>query len=238
MTAAPDKPTPWSTIAVILCIALPVAVLIWSADPATNEQIDAAETILVGRVAALELNDHATVLTFDVDEVVVGARVPQRFVMTMTDGPRLDVGDRVLAFVDRDPPTILGAYRLMRPRPGADWHVVTPVTGMAGYGIVGGGLDDPVPLALLLDAIRERRGLGARALAGGVAGVRPEVAAPYAAPQAPPVSSVRAIPTSPDGSAAPEPGPEPGVDEEGEGEFLSIRRGPLGELFKPERPGG
>lgn len=173
-------------LALILCLALPMGVLSLSSGTTTGEQVDVAELIFVGRVAALQQVDEprSVVVRFDVDRVLVGEPVGREFLLRSEGARVLGVGDVVLALIDLDEGvrTLLGAYRLDKSRATGGWEVVTPVTGMAAQGVVGGDYYNPIPVPLMEQAIRDRL-----ASAGGVM-----------APVAPPIEGEPETTVNPD----------------------------------------
>jgi len=162
MTDAPQRIS-LGALALILCLALPMGVLSLTSGTTTGEQVDASESIFVGRVASLQQVDEprSTVVKFDVDRVVAGEPVGREFLIR-TEGARvLGVGDVVLALIDLEDGarSLLGSYRLDKSRTTGEWEVVTPVTGMGAQGIVGGDRYNPIPLPLMERAVLERLAL-------------------------------------------------------------------------------
>ncbi|MFT7464506.1 MAG: hypothetical protein ACI9EF_002862, partial [Pseudohongiellaceae bacterium] len=63
-------------LALVLCLAFPMGVLSLFSPATTGDQVDAAHSILVARVEAMQVLplDNRTVLELEVDHVVAGAK--------------------------------------------------------------------------------------------------------------------------------------------------------------------
>ncbi len=146
-------------LSLVLCLALPMGVLGLFAPATTGDQVDNADTILVARVASMQVvaDRTNTVLELAVERIVAGAPTRRVVKMTVDGKPAVEVGDLVLAMLELDPTAILGVYHLRKDRYTLQYEVLTPITGMLAQGI---GDMPPVPLALVETAIEVRRGLG------------------------------------------------------------------------------
>jgi len=148
-------------LTLILCLALPVGVLSLFAPRSTADEVDAADSILLARVAALQMarDSGRTTLRFEVEHPVMGVVTEPRFVLQVDGRPDVEVGDLVLALISFDPPTLHGTYQVLKDPRTAEYRVLTPVTGLSAEGVL--DVTDQ-PLAWVEDGMRRRRGLGAR----------------------------------------------------------------------------
>lgn len=158
-------------LAVVLCLAFPMGVLSLLSPTTTGDQIDAADTIAVVTVEAMQVlpASDTTVLEIQVERYVAGNRFGGKASLNVDGRPPVEVGDRVLAMLSRDPTALLGAYVIEKDPVSLQLNVATPVSGLWSQGI---GDQPPVALSLLELAIRVRRGLVdpqvlSAALAGG-----------------------------------------------------------------------
>lgn len=151
----------WGALALILCLALPMGILSRLAPGTTADEVDAAESVLVARLTAMQTvrASGVTLLQFDLDHVVVGTNPGRRFQLPVEGRPALEVGDLVLTMLSFDTPSLHGAYQVRKDQRSLDYMVHTRVTGMAAEGLYD---LPPVSLEHVEDAIRRRRGLGGR----------------------------------------------------------------------------
>lgn len=165
-------------LALVVSLALPVGFLSLVAQPTTGEQVDAADLIVVGRVASLQFIDAppSTIVELAVDHAVVG-HVSNPSVNVRLEGhASFAAGDSIVALLGQEPTELLGAYQVRKNPRTLEEEVVSTVSGMLAQGVRGGGPNDPLPLALLEMGIRARRGLAALP-AGGAPGGSQQLAA-------------------------------------------------------------
>lgn len=145
-------------LAVVLCLAFPMGVLSLFSPATTGDQVDAADTIVVAWVEALQVlpERNQTVVEFSVDEHVAGQRTGGSARLLVDGLPAVEVGDRVVAMLGNDPDELLGVYHVQKDAQTAQLQVMTPVSGMWNQGV---GDFPPQPLALFTSAIRVRRGV-------------------------------------------------------------------------------
>jgi len=145
-------------LAVVLCLAFPMGVLSLFSPATTGDQVDAAHSIVVARVEAMQVlvEENITLLDLDVDHFVVGSRGPHRQSLVVDGRPAVEVGDNVLAILETDPDAVLGVYRIEKEPATLQFEVISPVSGMWTEGISD---YPPVSLARLELAIKVRRGM-------------------------------------------------------------------------------
>ena len=144
-------------LALIVSLALPAGLLSLFSSVTTGEEIDAADTIVVARVASLQAVDHpqSTILTLDVEQKVLGAGSDHVMHLTVAGHPPLAVGDHVLALFDGG--SLLGTYQMHKDPATLDYAVTSPVTGLGAQGIDHEAQNVPMPV--LAAAIQARRGV-------------------------------------------------------------------------------
>jgi hypothetical protein len=148
-------------LTLILCLALPVGLLSLFAPLTTGDAVNAADSILVARVAALQeaRSEGLTVVRFEVERSVAGLETGAEFEVQLTGRPALEVSDDVLVMLSFDPPTLHAVLQLSKDPRTLEYLVLNPVTGLMAEGVS----EQPnQPLSAVEDAIRRRRGLGAR----------------------------------------------------------------------------
>ena len=146
------------SLAIVLCLSLPMGILSLLTPATTGDQVDAADVIVVARVASLQHVDRGrvSIVEFEVEQHVAGERQARYLPLTVAGRAGLEVGDTVLAMLDVREPRILGTYQLRKNARTLSYDVVTPVTGMYGQAIVD---TPPIPLRTLVTAIRFRLGM-------------------------------------------------------------------------------
>jgi len=165
----PQPRLSFGALALVVSLALPVGFLSLIARSTTGEQVDAADLIVVARVASLQFVDDPprTIVELAIDRAVVGAP-PAASVNVVVDGrSTLAAGDMVVGLLGQEPTELLGAYQLRKNPSTLEDEVVSDVTGMLAQGVRGGGLNDPVPLDVFELGILSRRGLGLGGFAVG-----------------------------------------------------------------------
>jgi hypothetical protein len=147
-------------LALVVCLAVPAGMLSMFARNTTGEQVDAADLILVGRVASLQVVEEPPRTSVEIAQarVLVGSLQRRSYSVTVEGRVPVAVGDHVLAMIGRRPTRLLGVYQLRKNEWTHDYEVITPVTGMIAQGLVGGGPHDPLPLPAVEMAILMRRG--------------------------------------------------------------------------------
>jgi hypothetical protein len=159
-------------LALLVCLALPAGLLSLFAETTTGEQVDQSDLIVVARVSSLQAipEPQRTAIEFSVSDVIWGSSHARTLNVSVEGRSQLQVGDSVVALLGHRPAALMGVLKLNKDSRTLVWQVVSPISGMAGQGLSGGGLDDPVALALLQAAIRARKGADPRAGQGsGVA---------------------------------------------------------------------
>ncbi len=146
-------------LALIVSLALPAGLLSLFASGTTGEEIDAADTIVVARVASLQAVDRpaSTILTLDVERSILGAARDRVMHLTVGGHPPLAVGDHVLALFDEGGRNMLGAYQVHKNPATLEYAVSSPVTGLGAQGINHEAQNVPMPV--MAAAILARRGL-------------------------------------------------------------------------------
>lgn len=159
----------FGALALVVSLAVPVGFLSLVARSTTGEQVDAADLIVVARVASLQFvaDPPRTIVELAIDRAVVGAP-PAASVNVVVDGrSALAAGDMIVGLLGQQPTELLGAYQLRKNPSTLEDEVVSDVTGMLAQGVRGGGLNDPVPLDVFEMGILSRRGLGLGGFAVG-----------------------------------------------------------------------
>ncbi len=148
-------------LALILCLALPMGVLSLFAPQTTADEVDAADSVLLARITAMQTvrASGVTLLQFERERVLAGREPQERFELQIVGRPPLEVGDLVLTMLSFDPPSLHGAYQVRKNPRSLDYEVLTEVTGLSGQGVYG---VPPLALDFVESGIRMRRGLGAR----------------------------------------------------------------------------
>lgn len=145
-------------LALVLCLALPMGVLSLLAPTTTGEEVEVSDTIVLARVAAMQLvpDGAGTVVELAIDHHFAGRSLPRRTSLLVEGRPQVEVGDLVVALLGANPPAIHGAYQVQKDPVTLEYVVVTPITGMYAQGVSD---VPPVSLTLFADAILARRGL-------------------------------------------------------------------------------
>jgi hypothetical protein len=166
----PQPRLSFGALALVVSLALPVGVLSLVARSTTGEQVDAADLIVVGRVASLQFIDAPprTAVELVVDHAVAGRMTSERIILQLDGRAALAAGDSIVALLGLDPTELLGTYQVRKNPSTLEDEVVTDVTGMLAQGVRGGSPDDPIALELLEAGMRVRKGLAA--LPAGAAG--------------------------------------------------------------------
>lgn len=150
----------FGALALVVSLALPVGFLSLVAQSTTGEQVDAADLIVVGRVASMQFIDAPvrTLVELSVDHAVVGHPVASVNVVIEGRSP-LQAGDSVVALLGQNPAQLLGTYQVRKDPSTLEDEVVSPVSGMLAQGVRGGGPNDALSLDVFEQGIRVRRGL-------------------------------------------------------------------------------
>jgi len=158
----------FGALALVVSLALPVGFLSLIAHSTTGEQVDAADLIVVGRVASLQFVEDPprTIVELAVERVVVGQIAAPTFNVVVDGRSSLAAGDSIVGLLGQDPTELLGTYQVRKNPETLAHEVVSDVTGMLAQGVRGGGPTDPVPLSAFELGIRARRGLPAASIAG------------------------------------------------------------------------
>ncbi|GEM_PF-2480379 len=145
-------------LAVVLCLAFPMGVLSLLSPATTGDQVDAAHSILVARVEAMQVlpQNNTTVLELSVDHFVAGEPGKQSQTLVVDGWPAVEVGDDVLAVLETNPSAVLGVYQIEKDQQTLQYQVISPISGMWSEGISD---YPPVSLNRLELAIKVRRGM-------------------------------------------------------------------------------
>ena len=165
----PQPRLSFGALALVVSLALPVGFLSLVARSTTGEQVDAADLIVVARVASLQFVDDPprTIVELALDRALVGAPSAPSMLVVVDGRSTLAAGDTIVGLLGQEPTELLGAYQLRKNPSTLDDEVVSDVTGMLAQGVRGGGLADPVPLDVFEMGILARRGLNAAAFGAG-----------------------------------------------------------------------
>lgn len=145
-------------LAVVLSLAFPMGVLSLLSPATTGDQVDAADTVAVVTVEAMQVlpDTDQTVLELKVERNVAGARLTGQLNLVVDGRPPIEVGDRVLAMLSNGPDALLGSYIIEKNPTTLQYEIVTPITGMWSQGV---GDWPPVALSLVETAVKVRLGL-------------------------------------------------------------------------------
>jgi hypothetical protein len=182
----PQPRLSFGALALVVSLALPVGFLSLIAHSTTGEQVDAADLIVVGRVASLQFVEDPprTIVELEVERVVVGQLASPTFNVVVDGRSSLAAGDSIVGLLGQDPTELLATYQVRKNQETLEYEVVSDVTGMLAQGVRGGGTTEPVPLGAFELGIRARRGLPAATF--GAANVQGQGQGPMAVTGVPP----------------------------------------------------
>ena len=165
----PQPRLSFGALALVVSLALPVGFLSLIAHSTTGEQVDAADLIVVGRVASLQFVEDPprTIVELAVERVLVGQVASPTFTVVVDGRSSLAAGDSIVGLLGQEPTELLGTYQVRKNPETLEHEVVSDVTGMLAQGVRGGGASDPVSLGAFELGIRARRGLPAAASGQG-----------------------------------------------------------------------
>lgn len=145
-------------LALVLSLAFPMGVLSLLSPATTGDQVDAADTIAVASVDAMQVlpDSGRTVLELGFVRYIAGSRRGTSQNLVVTGRPAVEVGDQVLVLLADGPEALLGTYLVQKNQVTREYEVATPITGMWTEGI---GELPPVTLSILETAIKVRRGV-------------------------------------------------------------------------------
>ena len=184
----PQPRLSFGALALVVSLALPVGFMSLIAHSTTGEQVDAADLIVVGRVASLQFvaAPPRTIVELAVDHVVVGQLGTPSLNVVVDGRSSLAAGDSIVGLLGQDPTELLGTYQVRKNPLTLEHEVVSDVTGMMAQGVRGGGANDPLPLGAFELGIRARRGLPGAGTGPTMAGLQGAQGAPMAVTGVPP----------------------------------------------------
>jgi len=164
---APHPKLSFGALALVVSLAVPMGFLSLVSQSTTGEQVDAADLVVVARVAALQFVEEPsrTIVELAVDHEVFGHASGPSISVAVDGRSSLEAGDTIVALLGHRPTELLGAYQVRKDPRTLESKVVSDVTGMMAQGVRGGGVNDPLPLDIFELGVRARRGLPAGSLA-------------------------------------------------------------------------